>query len=175
MCSILDIDLDYFNQINNPHRRLEKLLTWAGCPVMVVVENHNEVLRKWKGNIKKMNLTEPQHILHVDEHHDMMDEKATLNIANVIYHAMKIWPSVQVHWLVEHAIDSPAMWLSDPTWEKLSKRFTWGTNRPYNWPKPHIVSVCTSPEFISSELRKELMMVIDQSRNGVTKQIDSDS
>ena len=62
MCSILDIDLDYFNQINDPHRRLEKLLTWAGCPVMVVVENHNEVLKKWKGIIKKMNLTEPPHI-----------------------------------------------------------------------------------------------------------------
>ena len=38
-----------------------------------------------------------------DEHHDMMDEKKTPNIANLLCHAMQIWPEVRVHWLVEHA------------------------------------------------------------------------
>ena len=53
MISILDIDLDYFNLITNPHRRLEKLLAWADCPVTVVVENHNEVIKKWKFKVTK--------------------------------------------------------------------------------------------------------------------------
>jgi hypothetical protein len=43
----------------------------------------------------------------------MMDEKAKPNIANFIFHAMRDWSDVRVHWLVEQAIDSPEMWLSE--------------------------------------------------------------
>ena len=53
------------------------------------------------------------HILHVDEYHDMMDQQT--NIANFMFHAMRIWPKCQVHWLVQHPIDSPAVWLEDET------------------------------------------------------------
>ena len=33
MSSILDIDLDYFNLIENPEQRLHDLLDWGGCPI----------------------------------------------------------------------------------------------------------------------------------------------
>ena len=145
MSSILDIDLDYFNLIDNPVQRLVELLAWADCPVSFVVENHHESLRWWKNYVKKGSLREPEYILHVDEHHDMMDEKRTPNIASFMYHAMWTWPEVRVHWLVEEPIDSPAMWLSEDTWQILSRRFTWGSDFPRKWPKPQLVSVCTSP------------------------------
>jgi hypothetical protein len=90
----------------------------------------------------------------------MMDEKTKPNIANFIFHAMRDWTKVRVHWLVEQAIDSPEMWLSEDTWDILSKRFTWSSHRPPKWPKPDLVSVCTSPEFISDTLRKDLLKVI---------------
>ena len=169
MSSILDIDLDYFNLLDNPVHRFTQLMAWADCPVSFVVENHHEALRRWIGIVKKGSLREPQYILHVDEHHDMMDEKSTPNIANFIFHAMQIWPQVRVHWLVEKAIDSPSMWLSDAAWKRLSRRFTWGAHRPLTWPKPQLVSVCTSPDFVPAKRRNELMMLIDKSSSCRTK------
>ena len=160
MSSILDIDFDYFNLVDNPVQSLEKLLSWADCPVSFVAENHHEVLRWWRSCLKKGHLRETQYILHVDEHHDMMDEKTKPNIANFIFHAMRDWSNVRVHWLVEQAIDSPEMWLFEDTWDMLSKRFTWSSHRPPKWPKPDLVSVCTSPEFVSDTLRKDLLKVI---------------
>ena len=163
MSSILDIDLDYFNLIDNPVQRFAQLLAWADCPLLFVVENHHEALRLWRNYVKKGILREPKYILHVDEHHDMMDEKTTPNIANLIYHAMQTWSEVRVHWLVEEAIDSPAMWLSDDTWMILSRRFTWGSHRPRKWPKPQMVSVCTSPEFVLDNRRKDLLTIVEKS------------
>ncbi len=163
MSSILDIDLDFFNLIDNPAKRLTQLLAWAGRPVSFVVENHHEALCRWKSCVRKRRLSEPRYILHVDEHHDMMDEKTAPNIANFIYHAMRTWPDVRVHWLVEEAIDSPAMWLSDDTWMTLSRRFTWSSHRPHKWPKPQLVSVCTSPQFVAAKLRCALMTIIEKS------------
>jgi hypothetical protein len=160
--SLLDIDLDYFNLMDNPAKRLAELLAWADCRVSLVVEDHHKVLRWWRGYVRKGNLRQPEYILHVDEHHDMMDEKNTPNIGNFVCHAMRIWPQVRVHWLVEQAIDSPAMWLSEDTWALLSRRFTWGSHRPRNWPKPQLVSVCTSPQFISVGLRRELLTIIEK-------------
>jgi hypothetical protein len=166
MSSILDIDLDYFNLMDNPVQRLSQLLAWAACPVTFVVENHHQAFRRWMDCVENGRLREPQYILHVDEHHDMMDEAAKPNIANFVYHAMRTWPQVRVHWLVEEAIDSPSMWLSEDTWMVLSERFTFGARRPRNWPKPDLVSVCTSPEFVSVMRRKELMTLVEKSITG---------
>ena len=166
MSSILDIDLDYFNLMENPGRRLSQLLEWAACPVSFVVERHHRAFRQWNRSVAQGTLREPQYILHVDEHHDMMDEKPQLNIANFICHAMQTWPHVRVHWLVEQAIDSPSMWVSEDTWTVLSERFTCGARRPRNWPKPDLVSVCTSPEFVPVRRRKELMTIIEKSIAG---------
>lgn len=41
MHSILDIDLDYFNQMPDTVLHPEQLLVWGGCPVSMVVERHN--------------------------------------------------------------------------------------------------------------------------------------
>ena len=119
MSSLLDIDLDYFNLVDNPVQRLERLLKGAECPVSFIIRSHHEALRRWKSCLQKRGLRDPQHILHVDEHHDMMDENATPNIANFLYHAMRMWPEVRVHWLVQRPIDSPSMWLSDESWRML--------------------------------------------------------
>ena len=154
--SILDIDLDYFNLTENPKVALEDLLLWAEHPVDFIVERHSHVLQRWK----KRNSYIPTHILHVDEHHDMMDEKPNTNIANVIYHAMRMWPHCKVHWLVQQPIDSPAMWLTSVTWKSFRRRFSTGPTIPSLWPRPNVVSVCTSPEFLRNGLLTELMEVI---------------
>ena len=166
MSSILDIDLDYFNLMDNPVQRLSQLLAWAACPVTFVVESHHQAFRRWIRCVEKGSLPEPRYILHVDEHHDMMDEKAQPNIANFVYHAMRTWPQVRVHWLVEQAIDSPSMWLSEDTWMVLSDIFTFGERLPRNWPKPELVSFCTSPEFVPVMRRKELMTLVEKSIAG---------
>jgi hypothetical protein len=162
MCSILDIDLDYFNLISNPAQKLSKLLKWASCPIFFVVENHHEVLPLWKKYVKKEHFHEPEYLLHVDEHHDMMDEKSKPNIGNVVYHAMKTWLNLRVHWMVDNRIDSPTMWLSEDAWKSVSARLTWSSHRPRNWAKPRMVSVCTSPEFVPMSLHNDLMAVIEQ-------------
>ena len=156
MCSILDIDLDYFNLMDDPVQRLRRLLAWAERPADIFVERHHQVLRRWKARIKKGTMAPPTYVLHVDEHHDMMDEKLQPNIANVAYHVMREWPECQMHWLVEEFIDSPSMWLSEETWRSLGPRFSMGPRRPRSWPRPDLVSICTSPEFVSPDLRRRL-------------------
>jgi len=161
VCSILDIDLDYFNDIEDPVQQLSNLLTWAGRPVDFIVEEHQVVLKHWQEYLKKRKLPSPMHILHVDEHHDMMDEKSVPNIANVMVHALHRWNQCRVHWLVENPIDSPEMWLSDSKWGQLSPRFSMGPNKPAGWPKPDIVSVCISNAFIPKTLREQLLTTIE--------------
>jgi hypothetical protein len=103
-------------------------------------------------------------VLHVDEHHDMMDERQQPNIANFMVHTMHHWPECRVYWLVQEAIDSPSMWLSDDTWRLLRRRFNHGSKRPVQWPKPDVVTVCTSPGFICKELSSELMSIVSRYR-----------
>ena len=66
----------------------------------------------------------------------MMDELKRTNIANFMYHAMRMWPRCRVHWLVEDPIDSPSMWLDDESWRSLCRRFSFGPERPRDWPTP---------------------------------------
>ena len=149
VCSILDIDLDYFNLLSDPIVALHDLLTWAQRPVSVVVEHHSQVLHKWRHQLQARGLADPTHILHVDEHHDMMDQKRYVNIANVMYHAMIVWPACRIHWLVEESVDWPDMWLDEKIWRYLRPRFSHGKACPQRWPRPEIVSVCISPEFVT--------------------------
>ena len=157
MSCILDIDLDYFNLIENPEKRLREILDWGNRRIAFIVEKHHKAFSRWKDRVKRGTLTPPSHILHVDEHHDMMDQKRNTNIANFMYHAMRTWKSCRVHWMVHHQIDSPEMWLDDDVLELFSQRFTVGSNRPHGWPKPDLVSVCTSPNFVSNELLQRLL------------------
>jgi len=170
MLSILDIDLDYFNLAENPTAALEDLLLWAGRPVDFIVERHSHVLRRWKRRCPAGGGSAPSHILHVDEHHDMMDERPTTNIANVMYQAMRTWPRCKVHWLVQTPIDSPAMWLTPATWRSLRRRFSRGSTIPPEWPRPDIVSVCTSPEFLPNDLATDLLAVIQATKSGNRKE-----
>ncbi len=92
----------------------------------------------------------------------MMDERARVNISNVMYHAMRIWPKCRVHWLVKEAIDSPDMWLSDETWLRIRHRFARGSRRPQGWPRPDFVSVSSSPRFVERSLGERLLAVVEQ-------------
>ncbi len=82
MYSILDIDLDYFNQMPDAAHRLEQLLNWAACPVSMVVERHNHAFARWRKRWQTHNIA-PSHILHVDEHHDMMDQRQQTKVNRV--------------------------------------------------------------------------------------------
>ena len=177
MSSILDIDLDYFSLCKNPEQQLYELLDWGGCPIAFVAEKHHEAFSRWKKRVKTGTLTEPSHILHVDEHHDMMDQKRNTNIANFMYHAMCHWKNCLVHWKVDTPIDSPEIWLDDDVWASLSQRFSMGSNRPHGWPKPDLVSICTSPEFINDDLLRRLLktskeFMTEKQKSNVEKQIE---
>ena len=161
MYSILDIDLDYFNLMTDAGNELRHLLTWADCPVSMIVDRHNHAFARWRRRWRA-NGVSPTQILHVDEHHDMMDQRQQTNIGNFMFHAMQIWPQCRVHWLVQYPIDSPAMWLDDKTWDSFRHRFTQGPHRPAQWPKPDLVSVCTSPGFVSPVVEQELLKVLSK-------------
>jgi hypothetical protein len=160
--SILDIDIDYFNLVDDPTNHLRKMLKWARRPVSIVVERHNDAFVRWKKMCRAGAIPSPSHILHVDEHHDMMDERKQNNIANFMFHAMRIWPECRVHWLVKGAIDSPADWLGDEIWQAFRQRFTSGRHRPRHWPRPGIVSVCTSPGFVDDTLSAQLLSIVEE-------------
>jgi hypothetical protein len=103
----------------------------------------------------------------------MMDQRPQTNIANFMFHALRTWPQCRVHWLVQHPIDSPAMWLEDETWNSFRPRFSHGPNRPARWPRPDVVSVCTSPDFVAANLAEELMellsgFIMEDHKKGMT-------
>jgi len=98
-----------------------RLLSWAERPVSIVVQRHNHAFVQWRRRWQRDGIV-PSHILHVDEHHDMMDQRQQANIGNFMFHAMRTWPRCRVHWQVQLAIDSPAMWLEDKTWNTLTIR-----------------------------------------------------
>ena len=77
MSSILDIDLDYFYFFDKPVEELDRLLAWAGRPVDFVVEHHHEAFERWVNAVKHRVIRAPQFILHVDEHHDMLSDRAS--------------------------------------------------------------------------------------------------
>ncbi len=160
MSSILDIDLDYFSLLESPVQNLEKLLAWACRPVDLVVGKHNRAVTRWKRLVQRGALLTPSHILHVDEHHDMMDGRETISISNCMRHAMLLWPECRVHWMVDTPIDSPEMWLSDEEWSQLRAKFSRSHRIPNGWPKPDFVSVCTSPDFLEGGLLERLLQVV---------------
>ncbi len=161
MSSILDIDFDYFAILNDPVMRLKTLLEWGDHPVDTIVNRHHEVLKIWDAYVSRNIISPPTYILHVDEHHDMMDEKQTPNIANFLFHAMRKWPDCKVFWLVDNPIDYPDMWLSEDIWKTFSVRFESGSKIPCTWPTPVLVSACISTEFIHATLRHNLLKQID--------------
>jgi hypothetical protein len=87
MTSILDIDMDYFNLLDDPLDRLNELLDWAKRPVDKVVDHHHKSLEYWKQALSKRSLAAPQFILHVDEHHDMLGETRPIQFGNFLYFA----------------------------------------------------------------------------------------
>jgi hypothetical protein len=163
MASILDIDLDYFNLVKDPVRVLSELLAWTGRPVDVLAERHGDALRRWVRLAASGRLPAPTHILHVDEHHDMMDSKTNINDANVMYRAMSMWPECRVFWMAEGMIDTPALWLDDSIWKRLKTRFRMGTRHPLKWPAPDFLSVTVSADFLRPGLKELLMEEIMRS------------
>jgi hypothetical protein len=157
MTSILDIDLDYFGFFNDPLDQLNELLDWANRPVNKVVDHHHKSFKYWIEAIRKRSLAAPQFILHVDAHHDMLGETKPIMFGNFLYFAMQRWPECRVHWQVDNPIDSPRMWLSDEPWDSVANRFTMGPRRRRGWPKPDIVTVCTSPGFINARVAAKLV------------------
>ena len=161
MSVILDIDLDYFPLFDQPLGELERLLTWAGRPVDFVVEHHHEAFKRWKRMVAAHTVEPPNLILHADEHHDMLSERPPANLGNFVYFAMRHWPDCRVVWVTPQPIDYPDIWLSDEAWEAVSSRFDCAKRFRRRWPKPDVVSVCTSPDFVDPPLSKRLLERIE--------------
>ena len=158
MSVILDIDLDYFPLFDRPLDELERLLSWAGRPVDFIVEHHHEAFRRWKRMVATHVLQPPRLIIHADEHHDMLSERPPPNFGSFVYFAMRHWPDCRVVWVTPQPIDSPDIWLSDEAWEAVSARFECVRRfRWRRWPKPDLVSVCTSPDFVEPNLSERLL------------------
>ena len=162
MSCILDIDLDYFRLFSDPIRRLDEVLEWARRPVDLIVGEHHKVLKHWDRAIAKGAIKAPTFILHVDEHHDMLSERPPVLFGNFLYFAMRKWPDCQVHWLNKDPIDDPTVWLSEGAWASVGGRFRSGARLNSKWPRPQLVSVCTSPGFIEKSLSQELLERIDE-------------
>lgn len=172
MSVVLDIDLDYFEFVAEPLERFSELLTWAGRPVDAIVEEHHEALSLWTEAVRKGAIDTPQWILHVDQHHDMLGERHPIGFGNFLCFAMRRWPKCRVRWLAESRIDSPEMWLSEHAWESVCARFAYRAHWCRTWPKPDMVTVCTSPGFVDEILRRQLL---EQVRRDCPRQRESPS
>jgi hypothetical protein len=175
MTCILDIDLDYFRFFSDPVERLDALLRWGARPVDRLLVHHHESFDYWIDAIRTRSLPPPKFIVHADEHHDMLSETKPISFGNFLFFAMQRWPKCRVHWLVNGPIDSPKMWLSDEAWKSVARRFTFGPNLRPDWPKPDIVTVCTSPGFLDRALARRLVQHVHAfSREFVSGKLSSD-
>ena len=157
MAFILDIDLDYFPLFEEPVCRLDEVLEWAERPVDFIVDEHHKVMKPWVAAIKNNVIETPTFVLHVDEHHDMLSEHRPVQSGNFIYFVLRRWKNCHVHWLTTAPIDYPDAWLSDEAWQSVRARFSSGSRLNATWPKPDLVSVCTSPGFVESSLARRLL------------------
>lgn len=157
MSVILDIDLDYFALFEEPIHELEMLLAWAGRPIDFVVRHHHEAYARWKQMVAAAAVGRPHLIIHVDEHHDMMSVRPPANFGSFLYFAMRHWPECRVIWVAPQPIDYPDMWLSDDAWNAVLSRFACARRFGREWPKPDLVSLCTSPDFIDPDLSEMLL------------------
>ena len=155
--SILDIDLDYFRLFADPEAEIGRLLAWASRDVDIVVEQHHQAFCGWVDLVRRRAISAPRFILHADEHHDMLGLRPPIGFGNFLYFTMRRWRSCRVHWLVREPIDEPEMWLSEKAWRSVAARFTMGPSIPTAWPKPDLVSVCISPDFVGAGLRRTLV------------------
>ena len=71
--------------------------------------------------------------------------------------AMRQWSECQVYWVMPQPIDYPDMWLSVEAWHTVSSRFSHFKRLRQQWPKPDLVSVCTSSGFIDESLSQRLV------------------
>lgn len=157
MSVILDIDLDYFGLFKDPLSQLDRLLRWATRPVDFVVEQHHPAFLRWEKLVNKGFISSPTLIIHADEHHDMLSENPPVQFGNFLYFALRRWPECRAHWLTANPIDYPDMWLSESAWDSVAARFSSGSRIRRDWPRPDLVSVCTSPEFVESGLSRKLL------------------
>ncbi len=157
MSVILDIDLDYFALFEHPGRELDRLLAWAARPVDFVVQHHHEAYARWRRLVAAGALGRPGLIIHADEHHDMMSDRPPANFGSFLYFAMRHWPECRVIWVAPQPIDYPDMWLSDDAWNAVKSRFARARRFRRQWPKPDLVSLCTSPDFIDADLSEMLL------------------
>ena len=162
MSVILDIDLDYFGLFKHPVGELDRLLRWASRPVDFVVEHHHRAFLRWQKLLNEVVISSPTLIIHADEHHDMLSENPPVQFGNFLYFALRRWPECRAHWLTANPIDYPDMWLSESAWHSVSARFSCGSRIRREWPKPDLVSVCTSPGFVEGELASILLERIKQ-------------
>ena len=157
---ILDIDLDYFSFFQKPKNELKHILSWAFCPVDTIVKYHHESYTRWNQMITAGIIGPPKLIIHVDEHHDMFSDKLPVNSSNFIYFAMKKWSNCRVIWVIPQPIDNPRMWLSDRSWSSVSSRFKCSPMFNSEWPKPDLITVSKSPDFIDNNLSQYLLQII---------------
>ena len=47
--------------------------------------------------------------------------------------------------------------LLEEAWRSVAARFTMGPSIPAAWPKPDLLSVCISPDFVGAGLRRTLV------------------
>jgi hypothetical protein len=160
MTTILDIDLDYFNLSPDPEGELQTLLTWASRPVDLVVEQHHHALYWWERVTAESGIATPTTIMHVDEHHDLMSDAPQVTAANFMVAAMQEWSTCEVLWVTPEPIDWPDLWLDEETWQHLQGRFRWVPAVPTDAPRPDLVTVCTSPGFLTDSLSTRLLGVI---------------
>ena len=107
----------------------------------------------------------PHFIIHADEHHDMLSERPPANFGNFVYFALRHWPECRVVWVTPQPIDSPDLWLSDDAWEAVSARFKCVRRFRWRWPKPDVVSVGTSPDFVEPRLSAKLLERVEGCRD----------
>ena len=160
MSVILDIDLDYFALLQQPTRELSGLLTWASHPIDHLVEHHHQVYERWVQMVALGTLDQPHLIIHVDEHHDMFSSRKPVNAGNFIYFALKRWPRCRVIWVIPNPIDRPDMWLTPRAWTAVSQRFACSKKVSLRLPKPDVISVCKSPDFVENSLLTALMRTV---------------
>ena len=159
---ILDIDLDYFNLSPDPAEELRTLLAWAGRPVDLIVEQHHHAFYWWERIITKKGLATPSTVIHVDEHHDLLNDAPRINAANFMVTVMQQWPTCEVLWVMPEPIDWPDLWLEEETWELISSRFRWVAVLPDDAPVPDLITICTSPGFLPDGLTQRLLAIIHQ-------------
>lgn len=175
MSKILDIDLDWLNLCDQckgsgflknktPQEAFDALMSRANPNAKITMSiEHHEAYKIWDAFVDEGRLTKPEHIYHVDEHHDLYNNYKHVDCANFMLFVLKQWPSCKTTWVAaDSSFDNRTNFYYGFHKSEIKKRFKTTLKVPKDMSDVDLISITVSPDYIKLLVLNEILPHIEK-------------